>query len=213
MPVERGDHAAHFYVIEGELVAPPVRQIPPKPRIAEIWGGPTLWAEGPGEIARGNLIPSGSIEFKLHRAGVAPDFLPTNTFDIRLVSERWVQVMSSAQTTGWEVREVNLSGSTSKVDSAKYVALIIHGRCGPLSPPIVAFKHWPNELSPETRVTLPAQIDPSQWDGSDLFMSDLHAYLFCTPRVKRIAEEAGLTNMRFVDSAELVSGPHWEVTE
>jgi hypothetical protein len=104
---------------------------------------------------------------------------------IYTVSLKTVEMFKDAGVTGWSMAPIRASLADGTY--ADLPALQVSGRADGI------------DYSTTT-------IDPNQprwgkgfgimgWDGSDLFMVEDKGYLFCSPRLREVIQDSGLTNM------------------
>lgn len=116
-----------------------------------------------------------------------------------LVSQRFVDVLRAHNFQGWGTLAVELYDRAGQLVPGYYV-LVITGRCGRIS-------RW-RSLSIRGFLKTGAigyglHVNPSSWDGSDLFVPKESAYMLVTEPVMQALTGAGLTNLEFEPISEV----------
>ena len=157
----------------------------------------------PLALLRGERSVATPLEF-MHAEGRRHlDLVGTGYAMVHLVSDRFLDVLSAGDFTGWTTYDVRvLEKSGDEVPG--YHGFSVLGRCGPLDP------------ARAERVILPAPpggrampgwrgfyFDPSSWDGRDVFLPDGTRCVFVVEAVRRELKKAKVSNVRFERITEI----------
>jgi len=152
----------------------------------------------PFELARGEVRPSEPIVFVRDEGRTARDLIGTSYATIRLVSERFLEVLREHGFTGWATFPVKIWLGDDRVVEG-YEGFAVTGRCGPID----------DELSESIELAPPVPggrstpglrgmcFSPDSWDGSEVFTPDDRASIFVIEPVRRALEQACMTGLEF----------------
>jgi hypothetical protein len=113
--------------------------------------------------------------------GRAWDLVGTYWASLYLVSPRFVDLLIAAGATGWKPRTVDIPGSP---DLPPLALLTVTGRCGRLLPG-----------GEGGRPPFGVFLDPSTWDGSDVFVADGDGAILLTGDLASRLRSARLSNV------------------
>lgn len=130
-------------------------------------------------------------------AGTPGDVVWTTTSTFLVLGPKVIETLKIEGFTGWSTFPVSLFLANGELAEG-YGGLAISGRCGPLD-------HTRGE-----RITITGMpgyrgfwFDPSDWDGSDVFMPRGKSWFrIVTERVKEAIEGAGFENISFIRATE-----------
>ena len=123
---------------------------------------------------------------------------------VLLVREEVVNYLQEHKITGWEVAPVRIEGKRTPEAIPLMHQLFVTGTGGipTTDPPVEKISHCEACGRTEFRRGTPRsfQMDPSQWDGSDIFRfgGGYHGYIFITDRLADGFRAAGFTNYELV---------------
>jgi hypothetical protein len=131
-----------------------------------------------GQARRFDLIA------RVLQEGPVGDLIGTYWGMIYLISDRFRNVLIENNISGWRVDPISITRGSGFMSAW---LLIITGRCGPV------FGVGGEESD---RVPSVGQfLDPTRWDGSDIFTPDNLSAVFMTTECSQKLEQAGLTNL------------------
>lgn len=125
-----------------------------------------------------------------------------------MISEKALRVLAQNGVTGFEVKAADVAfASRSMGTPPRLFELIVTG-WGGIAAPASGLRTTLFCPSCRRRVYEVAQpsriIDPSEWDGSDLFVVwPLPRFRFCTARVARILQENRLSGVDLIPAADI----------
>jgi hypothetical protein len=125
-----------------------------------------------------------------------------------LISEKALRVLAQNGVTGFEVKAADVAfASRSMGTPPRLFELIVTG-WGGIAAPASGLRTTLFCPSCRRRVYEVAQpsriIDPSEWDGSDLFVVwPLPRFRFCTARVARILQDNRLSGVDLIPAADI----------
>lgn len=108
-------------------------------------------------------------------AGKVGDLVPTYWAALFLVTPAFRTVLSDAGLTGWSTTPLLVTGNSAALD---LTLLHVRGRCGPAR-----------------SLGVGSELDPGNWDGSDLFLVDGDSTVYLSPRARRVLSSAHLRNV------------------
>jgi len=126
------------------------------------------------------------------------DLVGTGLVDIRLFSNRTIELLRARQYTGWKTYPVELVDRRGERISG-YQGFAVVGRCGPIE----AERSEIITRIPQANAKKPLQVfrgllfDPATWDGNDIFQPRGTAFILVTETVKNAFEKARITNVEF----------------
>lgn len=128
------------------------------------------------------------------------DFLWTTSVDAKAVHQRVIDLLDSLGATGWTTYPVTVSNKRGEILDG-YQGLSITGRCGPrdLGRSVIDLFQLPGGWFPRFRGFF---FDEESWDGSDLFMAELHRTMLLTERVATALDTATIQNVRLTRLSE-----------
>jgi hypothetical protein len=129
------------------------------------------------------------------------DLVGTEVVDIRLFSNRAIELLRSRQYNGWKTYPVELVDRHGQRISG-YQGFAVVGRCGPIEAERserITRIYGKNRLE----VWRGLLFDSSTWDGSEIFQPRGTALILVTEAVKNAVEKAKLTNVRFQRITEM----------
>jgi hypothetical protein len=156
-----------------------------------------------GDLFLGKYVPDEPIVCKRDIGSRAVDFVSSTYACNVFMSQRFVDVLRAAETTGWGTYPVEVYGKDGQFMEG-YHGLSILGRCGPVDfakgrlefrPPRV-----PNGKPYKVRVGFP--FDLATLDGSDFFSPEGTYYIVVTQKARDALVSAKLTGLRIVPASE-----------
>ncbi len=113
------------------------------------------------------------------------DLIGTGWATLRVISQRFRQVLDDAQLTGWRTFPVVVLDHA--LDMPLYL-LAVTGRCGP--------EYGSSGVHRAGLPPLGMFLDPHEWDGADLFMPPNAGDVLLTTRAGDVVKRARLRNVR-----------------
>lgn len=154
---------------------------------------------------RGNAEHPEPLRFhRAHGARLA-DLLKATARDFHLLSPAASAALTQGSITGWRGSPVILDPTGLRGEPGGYVAMSVLGRCGPIDRTLGRSETRMSPAGRPYRVQVGITPETGGWDGTDMFMTSDEAIsvIFVTDRVRRVVDDAGLTNFRFVPIEEL----------
>lgn len=146
-----------------------------------------------GDVLRGNsLLPDGTLCYPYMGKKFYDIIIPSRPFPF-LVSDKIVDAISRNNITGWKATPVRIAGK----EDLKYYILMVTGRCG--------FVDY-NKCKKIIKKTPGGEdwpflqglfFEPESWDGTDIFVAENVAFIFCTEKVKKVIKQIKATNVSF----------------
>jgi hypothetical protein len=139
------------------------------------------------------------------KGGSTPkDLVGTESVDIKLFSDRAIDVLRNGHFTGWKTYPVELFDRNGRRIPG-YRGLAVSGRSGPIDPKRSAQFERISKLNPRRTIQVWRGLlfDPSSCDGSDMFQPMGTAFMLVTEPVKDAFEKAKITNVRFQKITEM----------
>jgi hypothetical protein len=149
-------------------------------------------------ILKGGEQPLGELEFRAMKGSRPADVMGTTLLSLRLVSQRFADLLLDNRFTGWHTHPVNLYDKKGNSIEG-YQCLVVTGRAGPIdrSRSHIRLDPPPVPQGAPTYVEVGMYYDPDSWDGSDIFIPQSTTAICVAERVKDAVEKAGLTNVQF----------------
>jgi hypothetical protein len=116
--------------------------------------------------------------------GPVGDLIGTYWGIIYLISDRFVKLLTGNNISGWQVEPISIARGSASMSAW---LLMLTGRCGPVF-----------GVGGETSDSIPSVgqfLDPTRWDGSDMFTPDNLSAVFMTLECAQKLEQGGLTNL------------------
>lgn len=144
---------------------------------------------------RGVSTPKREIVFKVEEGARFTDVLGNGEL-ILIVSQKFVDVLSSAGFLGWHTYPIKLYDKSNTLISKPVFGIGITGRAGPIDKKRGVV--WTK--LPHSKRRVPGRnglyFNTSNWDGSDIFMLEDANYVLITRRVAEALEKAKLSGFK-----------------
>jgi len=134
-----------------------------------------------------------------------------------LISERALRILEQNGVTGFEVKPQNVAFARRSMGTAPILFELIVTGWGGLAAPASGLRT--TDFCPSCRhrvyeVAQPSRIiDPSEWDGSDLFIVwPLPGFRFCSARLARILQENRMSGVDLVPASDIPLPPRSMLT-
>jgi hypothetical protein len=155
-------------------------------------------------LGRGEVRPDEPVVFIRDEGRTARDLIGTTYATVRLVSQRFIDVLAENGFTGWETFPVAVALDDGE-SLVGYHGLAVTGRCGAIEDRLSSSV----ELPPPVPGGRPAAglrglcFPPDTWDGSDVFTPRDRASIFITNEVMQALQAAKLTGLEFRRLSEI----------
>lgn len=156
-------------------------------------------------LLRAERTPPSPIVFRLSMGKRPTDLMHGSDPALRLLSPAAVATFTDAGLTGWTTYPVTIDGRGFNGSPDGYVGLAVTGRCGPIERDRARSEVRLSPIGKPYRASVGLYVDPSSWDGSDLFMPrDETDAVLVSDRARRALLAGKLTNIQFEAMADFV---------
>lgn len=154
-------------------------------------------------IVKGEIKPTGTMVFKRVKGKKYADLLFTGWPGLFLISDKVVDILRKNSIIGWEVFPAKIE--FSELAAVEYFGLMITGKCGKIdsSKSKILMVSNPNRNFHVSMKKMGIYFDIGTWDRSEIFSPSGTNYICLTNRVKKILENAMLTNIDFRKITEM----------
>ena len=153
----------------------------------------------PYHLLCGSYFPDKPIVCTQYMGNTIYDWLSTGSALMHLISERIFNLLVKNEFTGWKTYPVEVYKKNGEAIE-KYFGLSIIGKCGQIddsrSEEYIKERNTPKGIT-RTNKLRGYYFDETTWDGSDFFCPEKTGHIFVTQAVKKIFEEAKITNVVF----------------
>lgn len=158
----------------------------------------------PDALLRGDERPARPVAFRKVSGSRAFDVLGETYGVLMFVSEAFIKALESHRVTGWSTFPVELRTQESKGELTGYRGLAVTGRSGPIdrTRSQIVERLTRGGKGGVLYAEIGLYVDPSAWDGSDLFIPEGSSVICVSEAARRALDDAGLTNVRLVPNEE-----------
>jgi len=149
----------------------------------------------PVALLLADVVPPEPVAHEVTEGRVAYDFVGTEYVAIKLISDRFVEVLNTGGFTGWATFPVTLAKPGEAIEG--YHGLAVRGRSGPIDDSLSEQIVLPPPVpTGRARSGLRGRyFAPESWDGSDVFVPRDSGWVFMTEAVASALREEEVTNI------------------
>jgi len=148
------------------------------------------------EHHRGQRRPVRPLRLEWAEGSCLMDFTGTTAVLPNVVSQRLVDVLRENGVTGWSTFPIELYGKNGELIEG-YHGLAVTGRCGALQLGRSRVETRIGASGKPYKIKIGLFFDESTWDGSEMFVPEDTAHVFVIGKVKRLLEQAKISNVTF----------------